>query len=442
MKHFKIILNSVRIVVAVLFVGIIFFMVQLYNSICEQYVDTMEQCLRRADLIEFISRLDEAGYGEEGVIPLWLGLRKSEVAAASTPEELLLADYSQGYPRMDRQLISVITRYLHDNYDDSVSGPDMDMLRDAFRRELNFSGFFPNNIIVIPENGCLEFSGNMWHIEHRVDGRLIYGAYISSLADKVLARMSGIIITTGMAALVLTFGFWYLMYIIKRQRTIEEMKDDFTNNMTHELKTPIAIAYSANEALLQFPEPENVERTRKYLTAALEQLGKLGNLVENILAVSMERRRNMELHKESVKLKPFLTEIAIQQKMRASKPCEITVHCTEDSIIEADPMHLANIVGNLVDNSLKYSGASVVIDIWADSHSIAVKDNGIGIPESALPFIFNKFYRVPAGNVQNVRGYGIGLFYVRSIVEKHGWTVSVESRPNEGTTFVIKFSDR
>lgn len=209
--------------------------------------------------------------------------------------------------------------------------------------------------------------------------------------------------------------------------------------MTHELKTPIAIAYAANDALLQFPDPSDTERTKKYLTAALEQLSKLTRLVESILAMSMERRRHLSIAKEDILLRPFLTSIIDQQKLKTDKPCEIILKCPEDATISADPTHISNVVGNLIDNSIKYSGESVTINVCADTAGISVSDNGIGIPEKSIPDIFNKFYRVPHGNKAGVCGYGIGLYYVKSIVEKHGWSIHAESKTGKGSTFTIKF---
>ena len=217
------------------------------------------------------------------------------------------------------------------------------------------------------------------------------------------------------------------------------MKDDFTNNMTHELKTPIAIAYAANDSLLQFPDPNDEARTKKYLTAALEQLSKLSGLVESILAMSMERRKHLAMAKENINLKEFLTKIIEQQKLKTEKTCEFVLKCPEDAVVEADPTHFSNVIGNLIDNSIKYSGDSVKIAIKLDSTGLSVSDNGIGIPEKSLPDIWSKFYRVPHGNRTDVRGYGIGLFYVKSIIEKHGWNISVVSRQGKGSIFTIKF---
>ncbi len=440
MKHFKTVTYTILSVIIILFAVDIACMVSLYGSIKDRYMDDMEQCLRRADLIEFIDRLSVAGYGEDGVIEIWLGLQKCDVGAAKTVEELHELDYSQGYRRMDIQLISVVTNYLHNAYGDDVGVPDLHELENIFRRELNFSGFFPKDVIVVPQDGCIEYDADLWELEHRVDGELIYSAYISPLTGHVLAEMSGIIVTTGLIAFVIAVAFWYLLHVIGRQRTIEEMKDDFTNNMTHELKTPIAIAYAANDALLQFPDSTDVERTRRYLSASLEQLSRLTGLVENILAMSMERRKHLSMTKERIELEPFLRSIVDNQKLRAGKECDISLECDPEAVIVADATHLANVVNNLIDNSIKYSNEDVVILVKADSQGISVTDNGIGIPEKSMHDLFKKFYRVPCGNTQRVRGYGIGLFYVKSIVDKHGWTISVDSKVGKGSRFTIKFS--
>ena len=146
------------------------------------------------------------------------------------------------------------------------------------------------------------------------------------------------------------------------------------------------------------------------------------------------------MSKENISLRPFLTTVIEQQKLRADKPCEISLECPKDTVIEADPTHFSNIVGNLIENSIKYSTEEVAITVRADENSISVIDNGIGIPEKSLPDIFKKFYRVPHGNTPEVRGYDIGLYYVKTIVEKHGWAISVESTPAKGSTFSIKFN--
>ncbi len=223
-------------------------------------------------------------------------------------------------------------------------------------------------------------------------------------------------------------------------RTIEEMKDDFVSNMTHELKTPIAIAYSANDALLNYDTTNDPQKKVTYLNIANRQLKRLGELVENILAMSMERRKAMKLKPETILLRPFVEEIAAAQRIRTEKEIVINVNMDDDASVEADKTHLGNVLNNLIDNAIKYSGDSVTITVSNDNGTISVKDNGIGIPSKSIPFLFNKFYRVPHGNRQDVRGYGIGLYYVRSILDKMGWDIEVRSKEGEGSVFTIKYS--
>lgn len=440
MKHFKVILVTLRIVVILLFSANVIFMEQLYDSIKERYISDVEQSLSRADQIEMVDRIVKSGLGEEDdVVWIQLGLQKSDIGSAVSEEELRDADYSQGFRRADKQIMASIARYLHENYGEHLGRPNFTDMEDAFRRDLNFSGYYPDEVHIVGPEDTYDNPSGLWEIAYLVNDDLTYYAYISPLTENILQEMKGVIITSILIALVLTFGFWYLVRVINRQRTIEEMKDDFTNNMTHELKTPIAIAYAANDSLLQFPDARDEERTRRYLTAALEQLSRLAGLVENILAMSMERRKNLVMAKENIALRPLLKSVIGQQELKASKPCEISLECSDSASVEADPTHFSNIIGNLIDNSMKYSGDSVRIAVKADENEISVSDNGIGIPEKSLPEIFNKFYRVPNGNKSDVRGYGIGLFYVRSIVEKHGWSIYVESKSGIGSKFTIIF---
>lgn len=125
--------------------------------------------------------------------------------------------------------------------------------------------------------------------------------------------------------------------------------------------------------------------------------------------------------------------------MRGDKEIAIDVQSAERVAVTADKTHLANVLNNLIDNAIKYSGESVAIAIKIAPDSIEVADNGIGIPAKSLPYIFDKFYRVPHGNRQDVRGYGIGLYYVKHILEKMEWTISVKSQEGHGTVFTINF---
>ena len=265
----------------------------------------------------------------------------------------------------------------------------------------------------------------------------MYRLWIEPIGEAVLKQMSGILTASVLILLVLVAVFWYLIHIIRTQKTLDEMKSDFTNNMTHELKTPISVAYAANDALLNFPDEDSPEQHRKYLEISQNQLEHLSGLVEQILSMSMERRKGLVLRKEEIYLADMVNDLTNKQKMRAEKPVTFDIEIVDGTIINADRMHLGNILNNLIDNAIKYSGETVAISIKATTRQISIKDNGIGISDSDIKHIFEKFYRAHTGNIHDVKGYGLGLYYVKSIVEKHGWIITAESEPGKGTTFTL-----
>ena len=253
--------------------------------------------------------------------------------------------------------------------------------------------------------------------------------------------MTGLVASSSLIFIAIGLSLAYLLRKVRSMRRLEEMKDDFVNNMTHELKTPIAIAYSANDTLLNYSDPADIEKRDRYLTAAIGQLERLSGLVERILSMSMERRRTFKLNPENVELLPLLTRHTESNRLKAHKPTTFILDISPENLsIEADPEHLGAIIDNLIDNAMKYSGDSVDIKIRADAGGISVTDNGIGIADRHLPHIWTRFWRVPQGNRQGPRGYGIGLYYVKSIVDKAGWDISVESKPGKGSCFTIHFN--
>lgn len=258
----------------------------------------------------------------------------------------------------------------------------------------------------------------------------------------VWKHMTGILATSFIILLILGFSFWFLIRTLLRQKTLEEIKSDFTNNITHELKTPIAVAYAANDALLNFNQAEEKTKRDQYLRICQEQLQRLSNLVEQILSMSMERRKTFRLHPEEVNLKELIVSLVEQHQLKADKPAQITLEIEPETLtIVVDRTHFSNIISNLIDNAVKYSKERADITIRCrqteQTVTISIADRGIGIPLDKQKHIFDKFYRVPTGNLHNVKGYGLGLFYVKSMVEKHGGTITVKSEPGKGSIFTI-----
>ncbi len=259
----------------------------------------------------------------------------------------------------------------------------------------------------------------------------------------VFKQMAGILISSLLLVILILIAFIYLIHTILRQKTVEELKTDFTNNMTHELKTPISVAYAANDVLLNYDNNVS-EKQKKYLGIVREQLTQLSGLVEQILTLSVENRNTFRLKQESIPITDIIPPLIEQHKLKAGKPVNITVNIPDNIAVFADRTHFYNMLGNLIDNAVKYSGdkpcdISIQAETQANGIRISVTDNGIGISEASLPHIFDKFYRVPSGNLHNVKGFGLGLYYVKDMMSKHGGSVSVKSQPGKGTTFTLHF---
>ena len=247
-----------------------------------------------------------------------------------------------------------------------------------------------------------------------------------------------------------------LIYILKtmfRQKTLEQMRRDFTHNITHELKTPIAVASAATDALVNFSAEADPHRRRRYLQIIGKQLGELSSMVERILSVSVEgKEEKMEM--ERISLFPIIHSTVEEISMGLENPPEIEVTCGKDIEIYGDRFHLKNVMATLIDNAVKYGcGEDAAkgecgegcgrnrIAVTAEKNDgyarICIEDNGPGIAKEHLQHIFEKYYRVPQGDLQKARGYGLGLYYAQKVVQRHGGTIEVKSRPGKGTKFTI-----
>lgn len=269
------------------------------------------------------------------------------------------------------------------------------------------------------------------------------------IADRywiVLKQMNSVLMFSLFTLIMLILSFSYIINMVKKLKALDEMKTDFTNNITHELKTPIAVAYAANDALLNFNENNDPETTKSYLTISLEQLNLLSGLVEQILSLSMERRKNMKLQKEDVVVADVVDGLIGMHRLKAKDNVEFTVDVPADLQLHTDRMHFSNVVSNLIDNAIKYSDGTPQVTITAarskhDTVVVTVADKGIGIPRERQQYIFDKFYRVPSGNLHNVKGYGLGLYYVKSMMERLGGSVSLDSEKGVGSTFKLTFHE-
>ena len=468
MKRFKTISTTFIVAIAVIFSCNVYYLISLYNSIRTDVERDVMTALADADIDDLMFRAGRAQALASNVqmqedIEEYNAPRKAEAstykdengqlisvrteADGTVIEERAMLSENSSY---SNQMVDAMSRQFHAIMDKYIPY-DMEVMDSVLYKQLSNRFIYPDFLCVEVVNsndsvicGNPKLNGELgldsFSFNINPDEGIYYKAYMTPLTSHILSQMFGIIITVFLLMIAFSLAFWYLFRTVSRLRTIEEMKDDFVSNMTHELKTPIAIAYSANDALLNYDTSNDPDKKTKYLTIANKQLKRLGELVENILAMSMERRKAMKLRPEDIPLREFVEEIAAAQRMRGDKDITINVNIPENTTIEADRAHLANVLNNLIDNAIKYSRDSVEITITGDSHDLSVRDNGIGIPSKSIPYLFNKFYRVPHGNRQDVRGYGIGLYYVKSILDKMGWDIEAKSTEGEGSVFTIKFS--
>jgi signal transduction histidine kinase len=258
----------------------------------------------------------------------------------------------------------------------------------------------------------------------------------------IFKDMWGLVSVSVLMIILLITSYVYLLKVILRQKSIDEIKSDFINNMTHELKTPISVTYAAVDAMQNFGLGQDQKKREEYLSISKEQLLSLNSLVEQILTMSVEERKNLKLVMENINLKDVFENQKTKFLLNAHKQIEFIVDVEPDNPgIKADKLHFVNMISNLVENAIKYSGENVKIELAAyrsgSKTIIAISDNGIGMPNNSMDKIFDKFYRVSTGNIHNVKGYGLGLSYVKTIVDKHGWNIKVESSLGKGSCFKI-----
>lgn len=274
-------------------------------------------------------------------------------------------------------------------------------------------------------------------------------------ADKILVyfpnekrflvrQLSELLFISGALILIIIMGFTATIFVIFRQKKLSEMKNDFVNNMTHEFKTPISTIGLACEALRDNDIQKSEVLYSTYISMIDEENKRLGSMAEQVLQSAVLDKGELILKKEKVDIHEIIRE-AMASKMLQAKSRNGHIFSelkAEDHHVLGDPVHLTNVVLNLIDNALKYT--EDVPQIIVRSRNIpnaiefSVQDNGIGIGKSNQKRIFEKLYRVPTGNVHNVKGFGLGLSYVKAVVEKQGGMIGVSSEIKKGSTFYIR----
>lgn len=257
----------------------------------------------------------------------------------------------------------------------------------------------------------------------------------------LLANKNMTLTVTVLSALAISF-FLYSMWIILEQKRLSELQKDFINNMTHEFKTPISSIKIASDFLANDKTLQKDARLSKYTQIIREQNQRLNNQVEKVLNIARLEKDSIELKKENFELNQTLNEIIANESLKLKQGNITFAPLYHEAFINADKLHFVNVVANIIDNGVKYSKNEPIVNIFLNEDAkdllLHIKDHGIGIDKENQKKLFDKFYRVSTGDVHNVKGFGLGLYYVKNICLAHGWQIQVLSEPGLGTEFIIR----
>ena len=272
------------------------------------------------------------------------------------------------------------------------------------------------------------------------------GILYVSFPDKnslILGNMWTTMASSAGLLLVLVFIFSYTLYAILRQKKISEMKTDFINNMTHEFKTPVATIMIASEALKDPEIVEDKKRISRLAGIIYDENVRLGNHIERVLSIARLEKKELKLEQTEVNLNDLVVAVLDSMDLQLQKKAAKVVLSLDaiDPIVIGDELHLSNVLYNLIDNANKYSAEEPLITIKTKNTAkgviISIADEGIGMTKDQSKRIFDQFYRVPTGNLHDVKGFGLGLNYVQDIITQMNGNIKVQSEKDKGTEFVI-----
>ena len=392
------------------------------------------------------------------------GLKQAETAVNNNPD----ADLARAIQSKSSQWVAEKSEILDDIFKEMLSfntfdqGENLnpDLLDSLLEDELHSKGIetdysfavldpFKNVIFAQQTNKTPE--ADLINSNHKVNlfqGNIFanpnyLSVFFPNSQQYLLKTLWAMLLTSALFMLVIIVSFSYTVSTVFKQKKLSEVKNDFINNMTHELKTPISTISLACQVL----EDHEVEKTpamvENYIKVINEENKRLGLVVESVLQTAIIDKGELKLKSEIIDIHEVIEALVNNMKIQADRiGGEITTDLkAEKCIIHGDKVHIINVIMNLIDNSLKYCEENPLVKIatrsFSEGISISVEDNGIGISSENQKKIFDKLYRVPTGNIHNVKGFGLGLSYVKAIVEKHNGTVNLVSETGKGSRFDI-----
>jgi len=260
----------------------------------------------------------------------------------------------------------------------------------------------------------------------------------TNTTKEILKRiLTGILLSTLLVLVVISCLF-YLLKIIKHQKQIAEVKNDFISNITHEFKTPISTIGVALESIKNFNVLNDTEKTKSYIDMSNNQLSKLNVMVEKLLETASLDSENLQLNKEQNNVTELIHGLVNKYKLELIEK-SLTINTSHDDIYaQIDVFHFENAINNIIDNAIKYGGNEITVNLQqnANGFTITISDNGKTLTKENKDKIFEKFYRIPKGNTHDVKGFGIGLYYAKKIIEKHDGAIHLDL-DGKWTTFKI-----
>lgn len=262
---------------------------------------------------------------------------------------------------------------------------------------------------------------------------------------QLITDISGMLGLSLLLMLVVIAAFAYTVRTLNKQKKLSEMKDDFVSNITHEFKTPISTISLACEMLQNEPIITDKQKAQRYVGMVKQENVRLQKMVEKLLETALIDADKVQMEWQTINVKNVIEQVIELFALQAEKnQVQFKQQIDDDQLlIEGDNFHFTNIIFNLIDNATKYSSSNPIVEIQVlaikQQIHIRIKDNGIGISKEAQKYIFDKFYRVPQGNVHNVKGYGLGLNYVKHMTELHKGSITLSSEIGKGTTFELVF---
>lgn len=263
-------------------------------------------------------------------------------------------------------------------------------------------------------------------------------SYANPIVSILIKGLAGIISSFFLCCIVI-FALYYLLHIIRKQKQLSEIKNDFISNVTHEFKTPIATVTSAIEAIKNFNNEQITQKTKQYLDISEEQLKKLNLLVEKVMETALLESSELQINKKKSNIIKLLKNSIEKHQLTTQKNIafESNIHYFE---IEIDEFHFDNAISNLIDNAIKYGGSEIKVSVDKQEELIfiTVLDNGGGISKQDEAFVFDKFFRIKNQNINTINGFGIGLYYTKKIIEMHNGIIELAKRNTFTITLWIK----